>query len=70
MSAPNFGFSLDESLTHFERDLITSTLDQNHFSVGKAAEQLKLSRHALRYRMQRLNIGSDAAMDDDPGMAD
>jgi DNA-binding NtrC family response regulator len=70
VSAPNFGFSLDESLTHFERDLITSTLDQNHFSVGKAAEQLKLSRHALRYRMQRLNIGSDAAMDDDPGMAD
>ena len=67
---PNFGFSLDESLTHFERDLITSTLDQNHFSVGKAAEQLKLSRHALRYRMQRLNIGSDAAMDDDSGMTD
>ena len=25
-------------------------------SVTRAAERLKLSRHALRYRMQRLNI--------------
>ncbi len=33
-------------------------LERNNFSLTKTAEQLKLSRHALRYRMQRLNIGA------------
>lgn len=49
--------SLDESMSHFERELITSILEQNHFSLTKTADHLKISRHALRYRMQRLNIG-------------
>ena len=40
------------------RELIRQTLEQNHFSVSRAAEHLKISRHALRYRMQRLNIHS------------
>jgi transcriptional regulator with PAS, ATPase and Fis domain len=50
------GNTLDEIMANFERDLITSMLAQNHFSLTKTAEQLKISRHALRYRMQRLNI--------------
>ena len=50
------GRSLDDLMAHYERDLITSMLEQNHFSLTKTADQLKLSRHALRYRMQRLNI--------------
>jgi DNA-binding NtrC family response regulator len=50
------GDSLDEMMANFERQLINSILEQNHFSLTKTAEQLKLSRHALRYRMQRLNI--------------
>jgi DNA-binding NtrC family response regulator len=54
--------SLDESVANFERELITSLLEQNHFSLTKTADQLKISRHALRYRMQRLNIN---ASDDD-----
>ena len=33
-------------------------LEQNHFSLTRTAEQLKISRHALRYRMQRLNIAT------------
>ena len=41
---------------NFERELINNLLEQNHFSLTKTAEQLKISRHALRYRMQRLNI--------------
>jgi DNA-binding NtrC family response regulator len=49
---------LDEIVATFERDLITQTLEQNHFSLTRSAEQLKLSRHALRYRMQRLNINT------------
>ena len=48
--------TLDEIVANFERDLITRTLEQNHFSLTRGAERLKLSRHALRYRMQRLNI--------------
>jgi two-component system response regulator AtoC len=50
------GDSLDEMMANFERQLINSILEQNHFSLTRTADQLKLSRHALRYRMQRLNI--------------
>ena len=57
--------SLDDAMARFERELISQTLEQNHFSVSRAAEQLKLSRHALRYRMQRLNISSPEA-DEEP----
>ncbi|HTD68126.1 MAG TPA: sigma-54 dependent transcriptional regulator [Candidatus Limnocylindria bacterium] len=59
------GRSLDDAMAHFERELISNTLEQNRFSVTRAAEQLKLSRHALRYRMQRLNINSPEA-DEEP----
>jgi DNA-binding NtrC family response regulator len=58
--------SLDDSMAAFERELITSVLDQNHFSLTKTAEQLKISRHALRYRMQRLNISGEDAIDEEP----
>jgi DNA-binding NtrC family response regulator len=57
--------SLDELLAEFERQLIGGVLERNHFSLTKTAEQLKLSRHALRYRMQRLNIGTDTDDEDD-----
>ncbi|MBI4325191.1 MAG: sigma-54-dependent Fis family transcriptional regulator [Chloroflexi bacterium] len=57
--------SLDESMAGFERELITSILEQNHFSLTKTADQLKISRHALRYRMQRLSISTDMGIDDD-----
>jgi DNA-binding NtrC family response regulator len=48
--------SLDEMMAAYERELISGILEQNRFSLAKTADQLKLSRHALRYRMQRLNI--------------
>jgi transcriptional regulator with PAS, ATPase and Fis domain len=50
------GGSLDEMMSGFERELISNVLEQNRFSLSRTAEQLKISRHALRYRMQRLNI--------------
>jgi transcriptional regulator with PAS, ATPase and Fis domain len=53
--------SLDEALARIERELITSALDQNNSSLTRAAERLKLTRHSLRYRMQRLNMGTDEA---------
>ena len=54
---------LDESLALFEKNLINRVLEQNRFSLTRTADQLKISRHALRYRMQRLNINID---DDEP----
>ena len=59
------GESLDEIMANFERDLITSILEQNHFSLTRSADQLKISRHALRYRMQRLNISGVNETGDD-----
>ena len=50
------GGSLDEIMGNFERELISSMLEQNRYNLGRTAEQLKISRHALRYRMQRLNL--------------
>ena len=57
--------SLDEHLMGFERELIMNTLEQNRFSLTKTAEQLKISRHALRYRMQRLNITTTTDAEED-----
>ncbi len=58
---------LDESLAQFERNLINRVLELNRFSLTRTADQLKISRHALRYRMQRLNINID---DDEPAEPD
>jgi transcriptional regulator with PAS, ATPase and Fis domain len=53
--------SIDELMADFERQLILNTLEQSRYNISKTSEQLKISRHALRYRMQRLNINLDAA---------
>ena len=65
LSSASAGGSLEEALFNFERDLILSRLEQNHFSLAKTADQLKITRHALRYRMQRLNVNIDAGPDED-----
>jgi DNA-binding NtrC family response regulator len=52
--------SLDELMADFERQLIQSALEQTRYNISRTSEQLKISRHALRYRMQRLNINLDA----------
>jgi two-component system response regulator AtoC len=46
--------SLDAALARIERELITGAMEQNDFNLTRAAEYLKLTRHSLRYRMQRL----------------
>ncbi len=58
--------SLEELMTAFERELVTSTLAQNRFNLNRSAEQLKITRHALRYRMHRLNISPVAEIEDEP----
>jgi transcriptional regulator with PAS, ATPase and Fis domain len=52
------GQSIDEALAEFERDLILHTLERYRYNLTKTAEHLKISRHALRYRVQRLNINT------------
>jgi len=67
---PLGGESLDDRMANFERELISTMLEQNRFSLTRTAEQLKISRHALRYRMQRLNIATDSETDEDTGTLD
>jgi DNA-binding NtrC family response regulator len=50
--------SLDDALARIERELLTSALEQNDSNLTRAAERLKLTRHSLRYRMQRLNMNA------------
>jgi DNA-binding NtrC family response regulator len=57
--------SLDELMANYEREIMTTALECNHFSLTRTAEQLKISRHALRYRMQRLNICPETAFDEE-----
>ena len=55
--------SLDAALERIEREIIAGILEKNNLSLTRASEQLRLSRHSLRYRMQRLNmklLGTDA----------
>ncbi len=53
---PALDLPLDDLLADYERKLILGILEQHQFNIGRAADRLKISRHALRYRMQRLNI--------------
>jgi DNA-binding NtrC family response regulator len=63
------GLSLDDAMAAYERELITHTLEQNRFSLTRTADQLKISRHALRYRMQRLNIAGAAESEEEAAPA-
>jgi len=58
--------SLDDALVRLERDLINNALAQNDSSLTRAAERLKLSRHSLRYRMQRLNMNAGTGTGEAP----
>ena len=60
------GQSFEDAVAGFECRIINDALDQNQHNVNKTAEQLMMTRHALRYRMQRLNLaqqGSDGSGD-------
>jgi len=50
------GQSFEDAVNEFEGRVISDALEQNHHNMNKTAEQLQLTRHALRYRMQRLNL--------------
>jgi DNA-binding NtrC family response regulator len=68
---PAPGESLDDALARIEGELITGALEQSEFNLTRAAEQLKLTRHSLRYRMQRLNLNfGDGVANEPPGAAE
>ncbi len=57
--------SLSEALLQFERELIFSAIERCGGNLTRAAQQLELSRHALRYRMSRLNVTVDGTVDEE-----
>ncbi len=57
--------SLSEALVQFERDLILAAIQRSGGNLTRAASQLDLSRHALRYRMSRLSLQVDGGVDDE-----
>jgi len=59
------GQSIDEIMSNFEKELIIHTLEQHRYNLTRTAEHLKISRHALRYRMQRLNIHAETDNEDE-----
>jgi len=61
--------SLDDALARLEREFITQALEQHDFNLTRAAERLKLTRHSLRYRMQRLNMNVGDSASGEPADA-
>ncbi len=61
----SFPLSLSDALVQFERELIMGALQRCGGNLSKAAQQLDLSRHALRYRMSRLDLKADGVVDDE-----
>ena len=56
----DFQLGFAESVASFERKMIQKALDQNQYNVNHSAEQLKMTRHSLRYRMQQLGLGNNS----------
>ena len=52
----NANETLEASLERVERELILGSLERNDYNMTRSAEELGLSRHALRYRIQRLEL--------------
>ncbi|MCP5519657.1 MAG: sigma-54-dependent Fis family transcriptional regulator [Verrucomicrobiales bacterium] len=48
--------SLEEHLTAYERRLIRRVLEMSEYNLTRTAAQLRIPRHALRQRIQRLGI--------------
>jgi DNA-binding NtrC family response regulator len=52
----NMELGFSEAVAEFERKMISTALKQNQNNVNLSAEQLKMTRHSLRYRMQQLGL--------------
>ena len=56
----DFQLGFAEAVASFERKMIQKALEQNKHNVNRSAEQLKMTRHSLRYRMQQLGLGNNS----------
>ena len=56
----DFQLGFAEAVASFERKMIQKALEQNQYNVNRSAEQLKMTRHSLRYRMQQLGLGNNS----------
>jgi DNA-binding NtrC family response regulator len=63
------GLSLEEALGSFEGDMIRAELARNDRNLSRTAQKLGISRHALRYRMTRLQLTPETGMDDESSLA-
>ena len=61
----DLGFA--EAVAEFERNMINTALEQNRHNINHSAEQLKMTRHSLRYRMQQLGLTHTRSSDGDSG---
>ena len=59
------GLSLEEALASFESDMIRAELARNDKNLSRTAKKLGISRHALRYRMTRLQLPPETGTDDE-----
>ena len=59
----DLGFA--ESVAEFEQNIIKTALEQCQYNVNSTAEQLKMTRHSLRYRMQQLGITNPGTRGDE-----
>lgn len=53
---PESGIDYQEEVSNYEEGLIKLAIKRSEGNVAKAAKILKLSRHALRYQMQKLGM--------------
>ena len=63
------GLSLEEALGSFERDMIRDELARNDRNLSRTAKKLGISRHALRYRMTRLQLTPEPCADEESNPA-
>ncbi len=56
--------SLTENLLRYEREMIQQALSRSQGNLTRAAASLDLTRHALRYRMGRLNLSVEGDVDE------
>ena len=61
------GLSLEEALASFEGDMIRVELARNDKNLTRTAQKLGISRHALRYRMTRLQLTLEDGSDGEGG---
>ncbi|MCL4179847.1 MAG: sigma-54 dependent transcriptional regulator [Verrucomicrobia bacterium] len=50
------GLGLEETLEQVAREMIVRVLERQQYNLAKSADELRITRHALRYRMNRLKI--------------